>query len=76
MEWTALPLSRVQFAFTVSFHVFPYDWPCGVARAARSLSLGHPQTGLPPLVRILEDIRRDVWPECRLRDRACVRIRQ
>jgi cytochrome d ubiquinol oxidase subunit I len=54
MEWTALPLSRVQFAFTVSFHVIFPSFTIGLAAWLALLEACHLATRKPVYRRLFE----------------------
>src|SRR5215472_1777927 len=79
MDLTALLLSRLQFAFTVSFHIIFPSFTIGLAAWLTVLEALHSvdrASGVPIGVRILaEDIRRGVWARCRLRDRDGIPVR-
>ncbi|AUC95513.1 cytochrome ubiquinol oxidase subunit I [Bradyrhizobium sp. SK17] len=47
MQWTALLLSRVQFAFTVSFHIIFPSFTIGLAAWLTVLEICHQVTGKP-----------------------------
>lgn len=47
MEWTALLLSRLQFAFTVSFHIIFPSFTIGLAAWLTVLEACHLVTGKP-----------------------------
>src|SRR5271156_2887195 len=53
-----------------------HDRASGMARGARGIPLDYRQAGLSPAVRFLaQDLRRNLWPGCRFRDCACLRVR-
>ncbi|WP_439369659.1 cytochrome ubiquinol oxidase subunit I [Bradyrhizobium sp. DASA03120] len=54
MEWTALLLSRVQFAFTVSFHIIFPSFTIGLAAWLTVLEACHLVTGKPVYRRLFE----------------------
>src|ERR1700752_5321916 len=54
MEWTALFLSRVQFAFTVSFHLIFPSFPIALAAWLTVLETCHLATGKPVYRRLFE----------------------
>ncbi|MGY3496358.1 cytochrome ubiquinol oxidase subunit I [Bradyrhizobium sp. USDA 4502] len=54
MEWTALFLSRVQFAFTVSFHIIFPSFTIGLAAWLTVLEILHLGTGKPVYRRLFE----------------------
>jgi cytochrome bd ubiquinol oxidase subunit I len=54
MEWTALLLSRVQFAFTVSFHIIFPSFTIGLAAWLTVLEACHLVTGKPVYCRLFE----------------------
>jgi cytochrome bd ubiquinol oxidase subunit I len=54
MEWTALLLSRVQFAFTVSFHIIFPSFTIGLAAWLTVLEACHLATGKPVYRRLFE----------------------
>lgn len=54
MEWTALLLSRVQFAFTVSFHIIFPSFTIGLAAWLTVLEACHLVTGKPVYGRLFE----------------------
>src|SRR5438270_13112287 len=72
MELTALLLSRLQFAFTVSFHIIFPSFTIGLAAWLTVLEALHLWTGRPAYrqgLRVLaQDLRRGVRARCRLRD--------
>ena len=54
MEWTALFLSRLQFAFTVSFHIIFPSFTIGLAAWLTVLEACHLVTGKPVYRRLFE----------------------
>jgi cytochrome d ubiquinol oxidase subunit I len=54
MEWTALLLSRLQFAFTVSFHIIFPSFTIGLAAWLTVLEACHLVTGKPVYRRLFE----------------------
>ena len=54
MEWTALLLSRLQFAFTVSFHIICPSFTIGLAAWLTVLEACHLVTGKPVYRRLFE----------------------
>ncbi|MCC8961613.1 cytochrome ubiquinol oxidase subunit I [Bradyrhizobium sp. Pear76] len=54
MEWTALLLSRLQFAFTVSFHIIFPSFSIGLAAWLTVLEACHLVTGKPVYRRLFE----------------------
>jgi cytochrome d ubiquinol oxidase subunit I len=54
MEWTALLLSRLQFAFTVSFHIIFPSFSIGLAAWLSVLETCHLATGKPVYRRLFE----------------------
>ena len=54
MEWTALLLSRMQFAFTVSFHIIFPSFTIGLAAWLTVLEACHLATGEPVYRRLFE----------------------
>ena len=79
MDPMALLLSRLQFAFTVSFHIIFPSFTIGLAAwltVLEALHLRDRATGVPPGLRVLaQDLRRRVRARRRLRHRDGVPVR-